>query len=509
MKAESWYQFLRKGTAFLFMALLFATTGRVLADSATPAATMAATPATAPASLQGFMNYADFTWVNGNTHEKDFPLDGKYFSPELLFDTNYTWQASHPNDHMINGSTATNMSGEVEVQHVGLGGDFHIPVGDGGDLVHARFMSQYGMYANGIPRNDETPARGTWNITQGTMYFTEAYGGYHFNIPGTNGLNIEMGQFPSYVGLYSFYDSENWTYQASYVSSNTPWFFTGWRIQFFPSDALKIEPWIINGWQTYGTFDEGLGGTGNNYGFEIRWAPSPDLVVICNNYAGPDNPDSPDCIKYHTDDSVVVKYLDDPKSNGIDKMAFSLTCDAGFQQGPLWVGNGNTVQGATPGGSWVTVGPDGPNAESFLGAMLYDRTWFAHDTMAFTFGGGWMTNPGRYLALLPSIDGDSAASFSGDSNATAAFPTGPGLPWQAWDFDVCLQIMPDQYYTFDLEWTHRHSSIPYFNGPGGETSSDGWTGGAGTGSLQVSNGAYQPNLINDEDLILGAFMIHI
>jgi len=498
-----------KGTQLFLLLALMVTglVGKVWADAAAPAATPAPT---STSGLKGFMS-DDFTWVNGNTHEKDFPMDGKFFSPELLFDANYTWQASNPNDHMINGSTATNMSNEVEVQHVGVGGDFHIPVGSGGDFVHARFMSEFGMYANEIPRNDATPGRGTWNITQGTMYLTEAYGGYHFDIPGTDGLNIELGQFPSYVGLYSFYNSENWTYQASYVSSNTPWFFTGMRIQFFPSDALKIEPWLVNGWQTYGAFDDGIGGLGVNLGFELRWAPSNNLVVISNNYAGPDNADSPNCNKYHTDDSLVVKYMDDPKSGGIDKMAFSLTCDAGFQQGPLFMGYGTAGTTAADG---ETIGPGGflnvnSNDESFLGFMFYDRTWFAHDTMAFTFGGGAMTNPGRYLALLPSIDGDTAANYSADPHATAAFAEGPGLAWQAWDADVCLQIMPDQYYTFDIEWCHRHSSIPYFNGHGGETSQDGWTAGAATGSAQVSTGAYAPNLINDEDLILGAFMIHI
>ena len=480
---------------FLFLAVVVVgATGKVWADAAAAAA---------PTSLKGFMNYDDFTWVNGNTHEKDFPMDGKIFSPELLFDSNYTWQASNPNDHMINGSTATNMSNEVEVQHVGLGGDFHV------DNIHARFMSEFGMYANGIPRNDQTPARGGWNIQLGTMYFTEAYGGFHLDIAGTDGMNVELGQFPSYVGLYSFYNSENWTYQASYVSSNTPWFFTGMRIQFFPNDTLKIEPWLINGWQTYGAFDDGIGGIGFNFGFELRWAPNPDLVVISNNYAGPDNAVSPNCVKYHTDDSLVVKYLDDPKSGGITKMAFSLTCDAGMQQGPLYMGVGSA---GTTTAAGLVVGPDnyltvGPDQESFLGFMFYDRTWFAKDTMAFTFGGGAMTNPGRYLALLPSIGGATAATYA-TTPGTGAFSTGPGLLWQAWDADVCLQIMPSQYYTFDLEWTHRHSSIPYFNGHGGETSTDGWTAGGATGSTQLSGG-FVPDLQNDEDLIMGAFMIHI
>jgi len=39
-------------------------------------------------------------------------------------------------------------------------------------------------------------------------------------------------------GYESLFD--NWAYQPSYVSS-TPWFFNGLRIQWFPTDKLKIE----------------------------------------------------------------------------------------------------------------------------------------------------------------------------------------------------------------------------------------------------------------------------
>jgi hypothetical protein len=120
-----------------------------------------------------------------------------------------------------------------------------------------------------------------------------------------------------------------------------------------------------------------------------------------------------------------------------------------------------------------------------------------------------MSNPGRYLALLPSIDGDSAANYTADANANNAFTTGPGLPWVCYDWDFGFQFMPTQYLTVDLEYTHRWSSVNYFNGPGGETSSDGWTAGAGTGSAQVSTGAYAPNLVESEDIIVGALMVHI
>ena len=63
----------------------------------------------------------------------------------------------------------------------------------------------------------------------------------------------------SYIGLFSYYNFDNWTYQPSYVSSNTPWFFNGVRVQWFPTNKLKIEPWFINGWQSYGRSNGKLG----------------------------------------------------------------------------------------------------------------------------------------------------------------------------------------------------------------------------------------------------------
>ena len=50
-----------------------------------------------------------------------------------------------------------------------------------------------------------------------------------------HGINIDAGIFMSYIGLFSYYNFDNWAYQPSYVSSNTPWFFKGLRIQIFPT----------------------------------------------------------------------------------------------------------------------------------------------------------------------------------------------------------------------------------------------------------------------------------
>jgi len=100
-----------------------------------------------------------------------------------------------------------------------------------------------------------------------------------------HGLNVDAGIFVSYIGLFSYYNYDNWTYQPSYVSSNTPWFFNGLRIQYFPTNTLKIEPWIINGWQSYARFQRPFG---------IRrpdpWQPNENLKLVFNNYGvGQDN----------------------------------------------------------------------------------------------------------------------------------------------------------------------------------------------------------------------------
>jgi hypothetical protein len=135
-----------------------------------------------------------------------------------------------------------------------------------------------------------------------------------------NGVNVDAGIFMSYVGLFSYYRFDNWSYQPSYVSSNTPCFFNGVRIPIFPSDKLKIEPWIINGWQSYGKFNHapGLGG-------QLAWRPNGSVAIILNNYWGTDTLANPDRRRVHTDDSIEVKYYDKPDASLL-KAAFTFRC---------------------------------------------------------------------------------------------------------------------------------------------------------------------------------------
>jgi hypothetical protein len=184
----------------------------------------------------------DWTWLNGNPRTKDAAFDSKFFTPEIRADINYAYDFNKPQDNSMGGSSELFRSNEIQLEQLGVGGDFHF------DNVRARFMTQFGMYSTTTPRNDPSPAKGQWDLSDAYRYVSEAYGGYHIN--ALNGINIDAGIFMSYIGLFSYYNFDNWAYQPSYVSSNTPWFFNGLRVQIFPTAHLKIEPWFINGWQS-------------------------------------------------------------------------------------------------------------------------------------------------------------------------------------------------------------------------------------------------------------------
>jgi hypothetical protein len=423
--------------------------------------------------------FADWTWLNGNPRTKEAAFDSKFFTPEIRADVAYHYDFNHPQDDTISGSSEVFRSNEVNLTHLGIGGDFHY------DHVRARVMSQIGLYATATPRNDASYSRGQWDLADAYRYVNEAYGGYHFD--AMHGINVDAGIFLSYVGLFSFYNFDNWAYQPSYVSSNTPWFFTGMRIQMFPTEKLKIEPWIINGWQSYGRYNGRLG-----FGGQVLYRPTGWLSMLSNNYgAGADALGLPNRTRYHTDNSVEVKYYDHPE-RFLDKMALSLTGDAGCESG---AGVNCTTNQKNAAGQIVAY------KQSFLGYMIYNRWWFHKDRYGFTLGGGEINNPGRYLVLLPPIDGATATS------GTPYFTENPGDPFKAWDMSATYDYMPSQYITFRWEFNHRHANVPYWNGPGGMTPPGGNNGNPGSLTVLPNGTIWYPDLRKTEDRATMAILV--
>jgi hypothetical protein len=406
----------------------------------------------------------DWTWLNSNGHATDSPMSTKYFTPEFRADANYILDYNHPEDDTMGGATESFRSDEWQLEQISMGGDIRI------SNVRGRILTMDGLFATTTPRNDGSVNRGNWDLPGAYKYVSEAWGGYHWNVQ--HGLNVDAGIFVSYIGLFSYYNFDNWTYQPSFVSSNTPWFFNGLRIQYFPTAKLKIEPWIINGWQSYARYGgkPGLGG-------QILWRPTPFLDFVWNNYGlGEDDSTNLNRSRVHADYSAQFKVYDNPKA-ALDKIAFTVTGDAGCEYG------GGPVSFATSDGALNKKGlspekgttssynggvdchgsKDGRPKQAFVGWMMYNRYWFKHDLYAVTLGGGQMNNPGRYLTLLPPINGATAVT------GTPYFTENAGDRSQMHDGTITVDYMPSQFITFRIEEGYRYSDVPYWTGHGGIT----------------------------------------
>jgi hypothetical protein len=406
----------------------------------------------------------DWTWLNSAGHNVDSPMATKYFTPEFRADANYILDYNHPKDDTMGGATESFRSDEWQLEQISIGGDIRI------DNVRGRILTMDGLFATTTVRNDASPNRGQWDLGGAYKYISEGWGGYHWDV--NHGLNVDAGIFVSYIGLFSYYNFDNWTYQPSFVSSNTPWFFNGLRVQWFPTKNLKIEPWIINGWQSYARYN-GHGGLGG----QILWRPKPYLDFVFNNYGlGEDDAGFPGRSRIHADYSGQFKVYDRPKQF-LDKIAFTITGDAGCEYGggPASFGTPDGAinpHGYSPemgttdtynGGVNCHANKNGKPKQAFIGWMMYNRYWFKKDLYAITLGGGQMNNPGRYLTLLPPINGATAIT------GTPYFTENAGDRSEMHDGTITFDYMPSQFITFTIEEGYRYSDVPYWTGRGGIT----------------------------------------
>jgi hypothetical protein len=423
--------------------------------------------------------WGDFTWINGNDRRHTSLLDSKYVTGRVLLDANYTASNQHPIDHTVVGSTTLARDNEFEINVAALGGDFHY------DNARASILLQMGTRATVVPRNDYSSYHGQYDLFDAYRFVSEANAGYHFNV--WHGINVDAGIFMSYIGLFSYYNAENWTYQPSFTSDNTPWFFNGLRIQTFPSDRIKVEFWLTNGWQSYAKFNNAPG-----IGFQFTWRPEEAIQVLSNNYYGYDTPGNSDRYRFHTDNSFLLRYYSNPGSSGISKMAFSVTQDVGFESG----------DGIVSGFSKVA----GEHQQYFLSGMLYDRIWFLNDHLGTTIGAGYINNPGRYLVLYPTGAASplpnpyNPTQNGGIAGGTNAFSANPGDPFHGWDATISFDWMPNDFVQYDFQVIHRETDVPYFAGPGGVTSPTGYT-------TTAPPADWSPSLVRAETRFIAAVLV--
>lgn len=398
----------------------------------------------------------DLTWINGQNRQKNFPLTLKDAQGETILtgvtylDTYYNYNFANPADNTqtISSSIGRHNEFTLNLASVGIETNYKNIIG--------RIWLQFGQMGAIVNDLDGSLARGRNTSLYNLKYVREAAAGYHFD--KWYGVNIEMGIFMSYIGLESYVTQENWSYQRSMLCDFTPFYFSGARIQVHPTKHFRTELWLLNGWQTYNSFSKGPGIGNSNY-----YRPNENLQLVANFYLGRDtqNPtlegEQSNRVRFHHDNSVVMRYHKNPGSKGISQAAFSLNSHYGFQ-----TNNENTDEVKA--------------SENFMiGTSLANRIWFNKNKMALTLRGDYMTNQSvvngvntsPYLAFTPAAAGDVPNNFD------MAIANNEKL--RLFQFTSTFDIMPNDYVTFRFEYGYRNSSIPYFTGSGGTTSATGWT----------------------------------
>lgn len=397
----------------------------------------------------------DLTWINGQNRQTDFPLELKDKNGETILrgvayvDAYYNYSFNKPKDNTNTISSSIGRSNEftINMASIGIESNYKNIIG--------RLWLQYGQMGSIVQDLDGTLNHGRNSSLNNLKYIREAAAGYHFDV--MHGLNVEMGIFMSYIGLESYVLNENWSYQRSMPCDFTPFYFQGARAQLFPSKKFKQEIWILNGWQTYNGWNQGLGVGSSSY-----YRPNENLQLVANFYLnGQDVRDNKDARRFHHDHSVVYRYFKDTQSSGISQAAFSINNHYGFQSGGGFKSSDNYM----------------------LGTSIANRFWFNKNKLGLTLRGDVVTNPGAYLAFSPSPVADN------DFNDALA----AGKDLTMYQGTATFDVMPNDFITFRLEYGYRSSNIPYFAGSGGTTSPDGW--------VDTSTDGWRPDLKKSENRI--------
>lgn len=311
--------------------------------------------------------FGDFTWMNGQSRQKSQPLSNSFATVNLYLDTYYGYSFNHPKDDTIVGSGAVGRDTEWQINNATIGLDTNYK------NVIGKITLQAGNQIAVTQDLDQTVNRGRNLSIANNKYIGEAVAGYHFD--KLDGINVEAGYFYSYIGLESYLLAENWNYNRSFLSDMTPFYFSGARVQLFPTNKIKIEPWVMNGWQSYGKWNKN-----SSVGLSNYWRPREYLGFVANFYYGTDTKDQPGRKRFHHDDSVLLRYYNLPQSVLISKMAFSLNSHYGAQ--------------------WGGVNPFPGRKEYMLGSSLANRIWFDRDHLAWTVRAEAVTNR---VAIWPCL----------------------------------------------------------------------------------------------------------
>ncbi len=395
----------------------------------------------------------DFSWLNGSNRQPDPLLKVGPTVLSLYVDAFYAWQFAQPVDHTIFPTTTAPRHNELGFNLASIGLELPpnaIDTPRGGPV--GQLSLQFGAITQAVGGQDTTVNRGFFLSNTALQLIRTASAGWHFHV--LHGLNLEFGIFPSYVGMESYLPQENWNYTHPFLSDFTPYYFYGGRAQAYLTSNVKLELWVVNGWQTYGQWQEAKSG-----GFLVNWRPTESVSVASVVYVGQTDPTDSGAIRYYTDSYAQLQYWKS-KTSVVSSSALSLVADLGYQA--------------------RTKSPSG----AMTGYSLTHRT---------EFGDGWaMTLRGDVY-----YDATRAVTTTLPVGSPYALPEAKSR-FLGGGFAATLDFLPSPWLIWRLEYAHRAANVPFFSGHGGIT------GNGPDGTVNTSLGAplFTPDLQRSDDRLV-------
>ena len=195
------------------------------------------------------------------------------------------------------------------------------------------------------------------------------------------------------------------------------------------TQRMKLELWVVNGWQTFGQWHEARAG-----GYLWNWRPREWISLVNSLYAGRESQTDPRSLRVYSDNNLQIRYYKGNEGCIPRSLAVSIVADLGHEH------RSNAPSGYMGGVS-----------------LAHRIEWSER----------WKTG----IRIDLAYDQTQAISTKFPVGSAYALPGAGKLV--AGGASATLDYWPSPWLLTRLEYAHREANQPFFSGHGGITGPDG------------------------------------
>lgn len=136
--------------------------------------------------------------------------------------------------------------------------------------------------------------------------------------------HIDAGIMPSHIGFESAVGMDCPTLTRSLAAENSPYFETGLKVTYAPSERVTLAALALNGWQRMARVNEGWAG-----GTQLTYKPHDRFMLNWSTYLGQEGPDTALVVRYFSNFYAIYQIN--------ERLQITGGFDAGQQNNEVWL----------------------------------------------------------------------------------------------------------------------------------------------------------------------------